>query len=87
MAHVLSRMAPRLAPLILSICSALLVELPAQAPLTSDQLQQFVLPSGDELAWRAIPWHASFSAGVIAADQVDKPLLLWAMNGHPLGCT
>ncbi|MHC5063880.1 MAG: hypothetical protein ACYTG5_07885 [Planctomycetota bacterium] len=48
---------------------------------------EFVLPGEDELGWRAIPWRDSFSEGVMLADQVDKPVLLWAMNGHPLGCT
>lgn len=61
--------------------------LPAQEPINHEQLQQFVLPSKDEMGWRTIPWRASFAEGVIAANQVDKPVLLWAMNGHPLGCT
>ena len=25
--------------------------------------------------------------GIVAADVAGKPLLLWTMNGHPLGCT
>jgi hypothetical protein len=25
--------------------------------------------------------------GVIAAQKQDMPILLWAMNGHPLACT
>ena len=44
-------------------------------------------PSADELAWREIPWLDTFSAGVLAAHEEEKPLLFWAMNGHPLGCT
>ena len=44
-------------------------------------------PCADELAWRAIPWLDTFAAGVLAADEEKKPLLFWAMNGHPLGCT
>lgn len=46
-----------------------------------------VLPNSAELAWEAIPWHSSYSAGVQAAARTNKPLLFWAMNGHPLGCT
>jgi hypothetical protein len=34
-----------------------------------------------------VPWLASFAEGVRAADAARKPLLLWIMNGHPLGCT
>ena len=44
-------------------------------------------PSAEELAWREIPWVATFTDGVLAADAEGKPLLFWAMNGHPLGCT
>ena len=44
-------------------------------------------PSADELAWREIPWLSTFIDGVLAADEAEKPLLFWAMNGHPLGCT
>lgn len=40
-----------------------------------------------ELGFEAIPWIASFRAGVFASSERAKPLLFWAMNGHPLGCT
>ncbi|MFT5050008.1 MAG: hypothetical protein ACI8QZ_001401 [Chlamydiales bacterium] len=40
-----------------------------------------------ESAWRDIPWIPSLAEGVQAARQADRPLLLWMMNGHPLGCT
>ena len=29
----------------------------------------------------------TFKDGILAADTAGKPLLLWTMNGHPLGCT
>lgn len=44
-------------------------------------------PCDDELLWEQIPWHSTFADGLRAADQQQKPLLFWAMNGHPLGCT
>jgi hypothetical protein len=44
-------------------------------------------PAAEELGWREIPWLSTFTAGVLAADAQDKPLLFWTMNGHPLGCT
>ncbi len=44
-------------------------------------------PAADELRWREIPWLSTFTKGVFAADAQEKPLLFWAMNGHPLGCT
>jgi hypothetical protein len=34
-----------------------------------------------------VNWLPTLWDGVIAAQTQDKPILLWAMNGHPLGCT
>ncbi len=44
-------------------------------------------PTPADSAWRAIPWHATLHSGIAAASAEGKPLLLWLMNGHPLGCT
>ncbi len=49
--------------------------------------QDFIKPTKKELAWAEIPWRSTFYDGLIDADQYKKPLLLWVMNGHPLGCT
>ncbi len=46
-----------------------------------------VVPTARELSWRTVPWRANFWDAVIEAQEKDKPLLLWAMNGHPLACT
>jgi hypothetical protein len=46
-----------------------------------------ILPNPSEMAWEQIPWLTTFKDGILAADAADKPLLLWTMNGHPLGCT
>jgi hypothetical protein len=46
-----------------------------------------ILPNPAEMAWEQIPWLTTFKDGIVAADAADKPLLLWTMNGHPLGCT
>jgi hypothetical protein len=46
-----------------------------------------ILPNPSEMAWEQIPWLTTFKDGIRAADAADKPLLLWTMNGHPLGCT
>lgn len=46
-----------------------------------------VVPKPDELAWRTIPWRATLRAGLLDATTERKPVLLWAMNGHPLGTT
>lgn len=44
-------------------------------------------PSEQELEWEQIPWQPSFHEGVMEAARARKPLLLWMMNGHPLGST
>ena len=52
-----------------------------------EQWEQHVRPSEQELLYTGIQWHSSFAAGLRAAADARRPLLLWAMNGHPLGCT
>ena len=47
----------------------------------------FIRPAADELRWREIPWRASFWRAVVEAQESRRPVLLWAMNGHPMGCT
>ena len=49
--------------------------------------RDYIKPTDSELLWRNIPWKNSFRAGMIEANVQNKPLLLWVMNGHPLGCT
>ena len=49
--------------------------------------REHILPNETEMAWEQIPWLTTFKDGIAAADAAEKPLLLWTMNGHPLGCT
>jgi len=44
-------------------------------------------PRAEESAWRAIPWRSELWPAVKEADREARPLLIWAMNGHPLACT
>ena len=37
--------------------------------------------------WRTIPWKTSVLDAQAAAALEDKPIFIWAMDGHPLGCT
>ncbi|MBM3972777.1 MAG: hypothetical protein FJ301_01575 [Planctomycetes bacterium] len=48
---------------------------------------QHIVPTDDEMQWRAIPWLGTLAEAVVQAHAQDKPILLWAMNGHPLACT
>ena len=47
-----------------------------------------ILPSVQErVPLDTIPWRTTFTAGLKEAAIAEKPVLLWTMNGHPLGCT
>jgi hypothetical protein len=58
--------------------------------LTKDnykQIRDHILPKPEEETWREIPWRVTLWDAVIDANKEDKPILLYAMNGHPFGCT
>lgn len=58
--------------------------------LTDDNLEKwltFLQPSDDELGWRKMRWHHSLSEAAAEAKLLGRPVLLWAMNGHPCGET
>ena len=54
---------------------------------TYEVWRDHILPDSSEMAWEKIPWLSTFKDGILAANVQQKPLLLWTMNGHPLGCT
>ncbi|HEY6564125.1 MAG TPA: hypothetical protein VIY86_06485 [Pirellulaceae bacterium] len=47
----------------------------------------YLRPTAEELEWRGLNWRTSLGVAVDEADRTHRPILLWAMNGHPLGCT
>jgi hypothetical protein len=57
--------------------------------LTESKFQKLhaELQPDNSALWRTIPWKTSvLSAQQIAAGE-KKPIFIWAMDGHPLGCT
>ena len=62
-----------------------------QVPELNDQSferwRDYVRPQAEEECYLEIPWRESFYVAINEARETDKPILLWAMNGHPLGCT
>lgn len=50
------------------------------------RLQQELAPNADE-PWRSIPWRVSLLDAQRVAAEEQKPIFIWAMDGHPLGCT
>jgi hypothetical protein len=37
--------------------------------------------------WRTIPWKTDLLEAQRLAVAESKPIFIWAMDGHPLGCT
>ena len=62
-----------------------------QVPVLDDQSfelwRDYVRPQAMEESYLEIPWRESFYSAINEARKTDRPILLWAMNGHPLGCT
>lgn len=54
---------------------------------TFAQLRDAIVPGAEEQSYLEIPWRESFVTAVNEAETDGRPILLWAMNGHPLGCT
>lgn len=44
-----------------------------------------VAPRGER--WMSIPWEPDLAKARERAAREKKPLLMWVMDGHPLGCT
>jgi hypothetical protein len=66
------------------------VSLAAAAPPLTDAnvapLRKVIRPAAGEDPFDTIPWETNLweARGKAAAD--GKPILLWEMDGHPLGC-
>ena len=69
----------------------LLTGLPAVAQSLTDETfekwRSTIRPEAGELKWTKVPWRATFWDAVKEGNATDKPVLLWAMNGHPLALT
>lgn len=48
---------------------------------------EFIRPTEAELAYERIGWRNALMPAVEEAKRLGRPILLWTMNGHPLGCT
>lgn len=47
----------------------------------------FVRPTPEDAAWERLGWRTELAAAADEAKSLRRPLLLWAMNGHPCGLT
>lgn len=46
-----------------------------------------VLPRPGQERWTEIPWQENLVRARQRAQRENRPMLLWIMDGHPLGCT
>lgn len=65
--------------------------LPARAadpidPAKFAHLHALIKPKAAEETWAQIPWMTSLWEARRQAAREGKPILLWEMDGHPLGC-
>ena len=68
---------------------ALSVSLLPAGELTQAEFQRLhrqLRPAVDE-PWRKIPWKIGLLDAQQTAAKEKKPIFIWAMDGHPLGCT
>ena len=70
-------------------CTCVAATAPAQdlTAETFDTWAEYIRPAAAECSWQDIHWLESLGKGVAAGAEDRKPVLLWAMNGHPQGCT
>ncbi len=57
------------------------------APAQFAKLHALIKPAADDEKWNEIPWLSSLWQARQKAAAEGKPILLWEMDGHPLGCT
>ena len=50
------------------------------------ELHTELRPAADE-PWRTIPWKIGLLDAQRTAATEGKPIFIWAMDGHQLGCT
>lgn len=78
-----------LSMVLASVSPGLFAQDTQRASLTDNNFAKWrdtISPTPEEMAWREIPWHLNLDTALAAGERSAKPILLWAMNGHPLGC-
>ena len=81
----------RFPALVLATCAGLILLRAGAAepvdPARFAELHALIKPRTAEQKWEQIPWLTSLWEARQKAAREGKPILLWEMDGHPLGCT
>jgi hypothetical protein len=75
--------------LILPLLAALLgcgLNARAGESFDAEVLSRVIRPAQEELKWMGIPWETDLTIARQKASAGGKPIFLWEMDGHPLGC-
>ena len=78
------------AALAAALCLAGISSLPAADPIPPgryEALRAAIKPAEGEDDWAEVPWLTSLWEARRKAAAEGKPILLWEMDGNPLGCT
>ena len=81
--------AKRWVALCLVGCLLLAGGVSVHAEVTEDEfvrLHKLLTPAA-EAAWRTVPWKIELLEAQKIAARDKLPIFIWAMDGHPLGCT
>ena len=46
---------------------------------------EFIRPDARESLYKRYHWRTNFGEAIREARELQRPVLFWAMNGHPLG--
>ena len=55
------------------------------SPVEWEAVRAMVQPGKER--WAEIPWETDLGVARKKAAATARPLLMWVMDGHPLGCT
>jgi hypothetical protein len=70
---------------IVGVSGATAVE--SEKPFDLDAHIASTLPTVDEDRWLTIPWRSNLMKARLEAQNLNRPMFLWIMNGNPMGCT
>jgi hypothetical protein len=73
--------------LLVAVAAGGRAEVPPLVEAELPQLAGLIKPPAAGEAWEQIPWLSSLWQARQQAAKEGKPILLWEMDGHPLGCT
>lgn len=72
--------------LLTSILLLGIASVTAQLTDSDRRVMTEILPTAEETAWQQIDWKVDLMAARAEAAKSGKPIYLWEMDGHPLGC-